>query len=330
MTDVNFESDVWSRLTPDMRYNLMRYFAVMYDETLAKVYEDGIIPIDEKMTFDRVFGSDVQSVNAAFIRAYGGKATDPFIWDSFYKSLNLPFDPDTVSATPHNHHRARQEFKLVDRREKNNDLPDLMVLGYARHGKDTVCELLEEMYGFRWVSSSMKCAEKVLLRLLEDVDFASGFVRSLPEDLRYHLAQRLYNLRTSDIMHEDNSTADRVHLLFEARGEDRPLWYQAIKWYNAEDKSLLCREIMEEADIYCGLRDAAELNAVYNLGLVDDVIWVDASQRHEPEPASSMTVQPHHATLHLDNNGTIEQLKVAIAQMMYGQYGLLPYQDDWE
>ena len=37
--------------------------------------------------------------------------------------------------------------------------PKVLVLGYGRHGKDTVCEMLEQDYGFQFTSSSMFCAE---------------------------------------------------------------------------------------------------------------------------------------------------------------------------
>ena len=41
-------------------------------------------------------------------------------------------------------------------------LPKVLVLGYARHGKDTVCDIIKEEYGFTFRSSSEFCAEHVV------------------------------------------------------------------------------------------------------------------------------------------------------------------------
>ena len=45
-----------------------------------------------------------------------------------------------------------------------NDLerPKLLILGYARHGKDTVAEMLHRKYGFRFVSSSEFVAQEII------------------------------------------------------------------------------------------------------------------------------------------------------------------------
>ena len=48
-------------------------------------------------------------------------------------------------------------------------LPKLLIIGHGRHGKDTVCEILKESYGFNFRSSSDFCAEKLVYPLLKDL-----------------------------------------------------------------------------------------------------------------------------------------------------------------
>lgn len=226
---------------------------------------------------------------------------------------------------------AREKYGDIFHVKKENEsgLPRLMIMGHARHGKDTVCNIMEELYGLRWVSSSWKCAEKVICRILSDEHFAKEFLDTLQEDLRAKMIAdiRDYNQRWSMVVHGTRlvkELPDFVDWAYSVRADYRQLWYQAIRWYNWGDATKLCREIMDEADAYCGIRDARELTAIWNSDLLDDVIWVDASQRLQPEDPKSISVRPEMATLHLDNNHDIERLRIAIMQLMWGQYGLLP------
>ncbi|MNL63682.1 hypothetical protein D3C87_1878370 [compost metagenome] len=50
--------------------------------------------------------------------------------------------------------------------------------------------------------------------------------------------------------------------------------------------------------------------------MFDYAIWVDASDRLPPEDASSCTVEPWMADFVLDNNGTLEDLKLNLQQLM--------------
>ena len=47
-------------------------------------------------------------------------------------------------------------------------LPKLLVIGNARHGKDTVCDILREEFGYSFRSSSDFCAEKFIYAELKD------------------------------------------------------------------------------------------------------------------------------------------------------------------
>lgn len=152
----------------------------------------------------------------------------------------------------------------------------LMILGHARHGKDTVAEILRDNLGLTFVSSSFAAAEKVMVPFLRDV---RGIVYP--------------NL--------DACYADRVN--------HRQDWYEQIKAYNTPDGARLAREIYRTSDIYVGMRNWEELAAVKAEKLFDYAIWVDASKRKEPESAASCSVTPEMASHVIDNNGTPEQLK---------------------
>lgn len=157
----------------------------------------------------------------------------------------------------------------------------LMVIGYARHGKDTVCEMLQNMYSYNFQSSSMFCAELFIYETLKD---QYGYA-SLQE-------------------------------CFEDRHNHRQTWYELIRAYNRPDASRLGQALYERYDIYCGLRNRAEFHALRNSGSFDYSIWVDRSDHLPPEPTTSISVEPWMADYVLDNNGTLEELKINVRSLM--------------
>ena len=152
----------------------------------------------------------------------------------------------------------------------------LMILGYARHGKDTVAEILRDNLGLKFASSSFAAAEKVMRPFLA----AKG--------ITYNSLEECY--------------ADRVN--------HRQDWYEQIKAYNNPDGARLAREIYKDNDIYVGMRSEVELEAVRKEGLYDYSIWVDRSKHVAPESSASCSITPAMANWVIDNNGTLEQLKV--------------------
>lgn len=162
--------------------------------------------------------------------------------------------------------------------------PKLMIIGHARHGKDTVCEYLRDNYGFRFTSSSFLLApyihEKIFPTIYKD-----------------------------------------YKACWEDRHNHRQIWFEAIRDYTSIDKTLLARLIYSNNDIYCGIRDASELWAVNKANLYDFCIWVDACGRLPKEPTTSMNVTHHMADYVLNNNGTLKELYVLIDRMMENRYG---------
>jgi hypothetical protein len=162
--------------------------------------------------------------------------------------------------------------------------PRILVLGHARHGKDTVCELLRDKYGFKFTSSSWFCAERIVWPQL----------RGKSKTPQYDSAQEC----------------------FDDRANHRALWYDLIAAYSRPDASRLGREIFEANDIYCGLRSAREFHALRNTNAYDIAIWIDASERVAPEGRDSCTVEPWMADYVLDNNETVKVLESKLDQLM--------------
>ena len=175
--------------------------------------------------------------------------------------------------------------------------PKVIVVGHGRHGKDTVCEILRDKYGFQFTSSSLFCAEEVCLPWFNKYDH-------LPS---YETAEQCFEDR-----HGSTEAKYGEHEIFQHRAE----WYNAITAYNTPDKARLGRAILGRYDIYNGLRNRAELWALQAAGVADYVIWVDRSDHVGPEDASSMTIEPWMADFHIDNNGSLAELEMNISRLV--------------
>ena len=161
-------------------------------------------------------------------------------------------------------------------------LPKLLIIGNARHGKDTVCDILRQEFGFSFRSSSDFCAEKFIYARLKDL---------------YH-----YTSYTQ---------------CFEDRHNHRAEWYDMIHDYCRDDFAKLGREIFAENAIYCGLRNKAEFHAMRNTGVFDYAIWVDRSDHLPQEARSSMSLEIWMADYVIDNNGTLDDLRRNTRQLMH-------------
>lgn len=159
--------------------------------------------------------------------------------------------------------------------------PKLIVMGYARHGKDTVCEILRDEFGLTFESSSRFMSKLLIFDKLKDV----------------------YGYAT-----EEECFADRSN--------HREEWFNLIAEYNQEDAARLGKAIFEKFDIYCGLRSKREFFAMQNQGVFDYSIWVDRSDVLPPEPASSMSINRYWSDFEVDNNGTPEQLPSNVRKVM--------------
>ena len=159
--------------------------------------------------------------------------------------------------------------------------PRILILGHARHGKDTVSELLRANHGFRFISSSIFCAAKIIIPAARESNVLPFYV---------DVAQCF---------------GDRVN--------HRKFWFDEIAKYNTPDKARLGREIFSQYDVYCGLRSVEEFTALKEAGVFDVAIWVDAANRLPPESLESCTVTASMADYVFDNNGSVDDLPARLA-----------------
>lgn len=149
---------------------------------------------------------------------------------------------------------------------------NLLIIGYGRHGKDTVADMLAER-GLQACNSSWFACERVVYPALKALH---GYKQPL----------QCYN----------------------DRHKHRVKWYDLITEYNTPDKTRLATELFAEHDIYVGMRNREELIACKGKGLIDLTIWVDASKRKPPETSVSCTVSATDADVIIPNNSTLTEL----------------------
>lgn len=150
----------------------------------------------------------------------------------------------------------------------------ILILGNARHGKDSLAELWNEYYGMTYLSSSEAALEIFLFNKLKDK----------------------YNYSTPQKCFED-------------RVNHRQEWYLSICDYNKDDKTRLAKGILEKSNCYVGMRDKEEFIACKERGLFDLIIWVDASKRLGDEPITSFNISKSDADIIIENNGSFEEFK---------------------
>jgi dephospho-CoA kinase len=160
-------------------------------------------------------------------------------------------------------------------------LPKLLVIGHARHGKDTVCDILRENFGYSFRSSSDFCAERFIYAALK-------------EKYGYSTYQEC----------------------FDDRHNHRAEWFEMIHNYCRDDFARLGREIFSENTVYCGLRNKSEFHAMRNTGVFDYAIWVDRSDILPLEDRSSMNLEAWMADYIIDNNGTLADLQRNTCQLL--------------
>ncbi len=147
----------------------------------------------------------------------------------------------------------------------------ILILGTARHGKDSLAELLNEYYGMTFKSSSEMANE---LFIYDELKSKYGY--------------------------------NSIEECFEDRMNHREEWYLMICGYNMEDKARLSKDIISKYDCYVGMRDLEEFNA--SKDLFDLIIWVDASKRlPSNEVTNKISIEDAHIVVH--NNGTFEEFK---------------------
>jgi hypothetical protein len=153
--------------------------------------------------------------------------------------------------------------------------PKLLILGYARHGKDTVAEILARKYGFRFTSSS----EFVGREIIWD-DWGKRFYPDF-----------------------NAMFADRVN--------HRELWMEMIRLFNTPDKTRAARTMLSRGyDMYVGMRRMDELAASRHL--FDYVIWVERAGFPPETGSMDITKELAKPDYVIHNGGTLEELEASV------------------
>ena len=162
----------------------------------------------------------------------------------------------------------------------------LLIIGHARHGKDTVAEWITRNTPMRFVSSSEYACKHVVWPVLA------------PQ----------YGYAT-------------MQECFEDRAAHREEWFNIIGQYNKDDKARLAKEILSEVDMYVGMRALEEFKAAEPL--FNAIIWVDASKRQPAESVQScqltLPIVQQNTTrtvLVIDNNGSVDDLHAQLTEKL--------------
>lgn len=107
---------------------------------------------------------------------------------------------------------------------------------------------------------------------------------------------------------------DSVDACWRDRHNHRDAWYRSICEYNKDDLSRLSRHIFDLADIYVGIRNRDEL--MVSAALADLSIWIDATDRLPPEPATSMSISREDCDIAIDNNGSLDAFHSKLDRLM--------------
>jgi len=156
----------------------------------------------------------------------------------------------------------------------------LNIVGSARHGKDTLAEILNEHFGLKFISSSQACADIFIYDALKDK----------------------YGYKTPEECFDD-------------RVNHRSEWYQMICDYNKDDKAKLAKEILKYNNTYVGMRNHDEIEECRKQGLFDLIIWVDASERLPKEDSTSFNITKADADIIVENNQDLKTFKNKIDKL---------------
>lgn len=154
----------------------------------------------------------------------------------------------------------------------------LLIIGYGRHGKDTLAEIFRDNFELSFSSSSFAACEIVVFPALREK----------------------YGYTTSQECYDD-------------RSNHRQEWYELISDYNKDEPSSLCQDILQTTDCYVGMRSKRELDGSKHL--FDLIIFVDAGERHPIEGIESCTIVPDDADIIITNNGNLEQFKEKVIRL---------------
>lgn len=153
----------------------------------------------------------------------------------------------------------------------------ILIIGHARHGKDTLAQMMSDIYGFTFKSSSVAASEIFLYDALK-----TRYGYSSPQEC------------------------------FEDRVNHRVEWHDLICDYNKDDKARLAKDILINNDIYVGMRSHEEIAACKDEGLFDLIIGI-YDPRKPMESKYSFDIDFwKECDIVIPNAGSIEDLRLKI------------------
>lgn len=159
-------------------------------------------------------------------------------------------------------------------------LKKLLLVGSARHGKDTVAEILKEEFGYTFKSSSQAAADIFIYDRLKDK----------------------YNYSTSEECFED-------------RVNHRAEWYNLIVEYNREDRAKLAKGIMASCDIYVGMRDNEEIEECLRQGVFELIIGIYDPRKPEESRDSFNINLWEKADIIIPNSQGLDELRERVIKL---------------
>ena len=127
----------------------------------------------------------------------------------------------------------------------------LLIIGHARHGKDTLAQMISDETGLTFKSSSQAASEIFI----------------------YDRLKKKYGYKSPEECFDD-------------RVNHRKEWHDLICDYNHYDKAALAKEILKKDDIYVGMRSAEEIEECLLCCIFDYVIGIYDPRKPEESKES--------------------------------------------
>lgn len=159
----------------------------------------------------------------------------------------------------------------------------ILIIGHAGHGKDTFANILFDLYGLNFKSSSFAAAEIFIYDILKDI----------------------YGYKNMD-----ECFIDRVN--------HRAEWYDLIDVYNLKDGARLAKKLLEDSDIYVGMRSDREIKACKEQKIFDLVIGLYDPRKPEESKKSFKINLWENSDIIIPNSGTIPDLISLARKLHYG------------
>jgi hypothetical protein len=155
-----------------------------------------------------------------------------------------------------------------------------LIIGHARHGKDTVAQIMQDMYGYKFESSSVAAAR---IFLFDKLKAKYGYESFLD--------------------------------CYEDRVNRRAEWHDEICEYNRQDKARLAKEILKTSSVYVGMRSNEEVEECLRQGLFYHVIGVYDPRKPEESKESFSINLWEKSDIVVPNSEGIAELRMRIFKL---------------